>query len=88
MANLKSQKKRNITNEKARQRNVAIRTRVRTYLKKAETAIEAKDAGQIDTTVSEAIVEIDVAARKGVYHQNNAARKKSRLIRRAAKAKS
>lgn len=88
MANLKSQKKRNKTNEKARLRNIAIRARVRTYLKKAESAIEAKDAAQIDETLKVALTEIDVAARKGVYHKNNAARKKSRLHARAVAAKS
>ncbi len=84
---IKSQKKRVLTNEKRRQRNVAVRARVKTYLKQAESAIEQKDAKQIDETVKAAFSEIDIAERKGVYHKNNAARKKSRLYRRAEKAK-
>lgn len=87
MAIIKSQKKRILTSEKQRQRNVAVRARVRTFLKNAETAMEQNDANQIDETLKAAIKEIDIAARKGVYHKNNAARKKSRLSRRAAKAK-
>ena len=87
MANLKSQKKRILTNEKQRQRNVAVRARVKTFLKSAETAMEQSDAKQTDEALKAAITEIDIAERKGVYHKNNAARKKSRLHRRAAKAK-
>ncbi len=84
---IKSQKKRVLTNEKRRQRNVAVRARVKTYLKRVETAIEQNDAKKIDEAVKAAFSEIDNAERKGVYHKNNAARKKSRLHRRAEKAK-
>ena len=84
---IKSQKKRVLTNEKRRQRNVAVRARVKTYLKRVETAIEQNDAKKIDEAVKAAFSEIDIAERKGVYHKNNAARKKSRLYRRAEKAK-
>ncbi len=87
MAIIKSQKKRNITNEKRRQRNVATRARVKTYIKRVDTAIEGSDAKQIDDALKAAVTEIDVAQRKGVYHKNNAARKKSRLHHRAEKAK-
>lgn len=86
MANIKSQKKRIITNEKSRQRNVAVRSRVKTYVKKAEEALESKDAGKITEAVNAAIQEIDCAATKGVYHRNSAARKKSSLARRALAA--
>ena len=86
MAIIKSQKKRNKTNEIRRQRNVAVRARVKTFVKKMETAIEQNDAKQIEEALKAAVVEIDVAERKGVIHKNNAARKKSRLHRRAAKA--
>ena len=84
---IKSQKKRVLTNEKRRQRNVAVRARVKTYLKRVETAIEQNDAKKIDEAVKAAFSEIDIAERKGVYHKNNAARKKSRLHRHAEKAK-
>lgn len=87
MAIIKSQKKRNLTNEKRRQRNVAVRARVKTYIKRVETAIEGSEAKQIDEALKAALSEIDVAERKGVYHKNNAARKKSRLHHRVEKAK-
>ena len=79
MANIKSQKKRILTNELARQRNMAIRSRMKTMVKQAMTAIEAKDADQLKATVSEALAAIDRAAAKGVIHRNAAARKKSTI---------
>lgn len=82
---IKSQKKRVITNEKRRQRNVDVRSRLRTHFKKLDEAVEGKDKGQIDEALRAAISEIDIAQRKGVLHKNTAARKKSRLERRVAK---
>lgn len=79
MANIKSQKKRNLTNEKARQRNVAVRSKMKTVMKKALTAIEAKDAEAIKAAVPEALSVIDRAASKGVIHANSAARKKAQI---------
>ena len=84
MANIKSQKKRILTNEKSRQRNMAVRSRMKTMIKHAMTAIEAKDADQVKTTVAAALSAIDRAASKGVIHPNNAARKKSSLQHRVA----
>lgn len=84
MANIKQQKKRVRTNEDRRQRNVAVRSRLRTFVKQADEAIQAGQKEQIDAAVKAAITEIDVAARKGVIHKNTAARKKSRLQRKAA----
>ena len=84
---IKSQKKRVLTNEKRRQRNVATKARVKTYLKRVDAAIDQKDVKKIDEAVKAAFSEIDIAERKGVYHKNNSARKKSRLYRRAEKAK-
>jgi small subunit ribosomal protein S20 len=83
MANIKSQKKRNRTNELARQRNASVKSKVKTLVKHAEDAIEAKDADRIGSTVKAAVAEIDKAASKGVIHQNSAARKKSTLQRKA-----
>lgn len=82
MANIKSQKKRIITNEKRRRRNVTVRSRVKTFLKQAEEAIAAKDAGRIREAVREAVRELDKAASKGILHANSVARKKSSLQRR------
>lgn len=88
MANIKSQKKRVLTNEKSRQYNVAITSRMKTQIKKAEEAIATKDSAKIAETLTSAISEIDKAAGKGVLHQKSAARKKSSLERRAQDAQS
>jgi small subunit ribosomal protein S20 len=82
MANIKSQKKRIITNEKRRLRNVSVRSRVRTFVKQAEEAIASKDAARIQQAVQNAVRELDKAASKGVLHANSVARKKSSLHRR------
>jgi small subunit ribosomal protein S20 len=84
MANIKQQKKRILQNEKRRQRNIAVRSRLKTYVKKAETAVLGTAADSTDA-VKAAIVELDVAARKGVLHKNTAARKKSRLMKKLNK---
>jgi len=86
MANIKSQKKRILTNELARQRNMAVRSKMKTMVKQAMTAIEAKDAEQLKTSVGEALSAIDRAASKGVIHRNAAARKKSTIQTLVAKA--
>lgn len=84
MANIKSAKKRNITNERNRQKNVAVKSRLRTFMKQALTAIESKDLEKVKAVLPEALSEIDRAASKGVIHPNSAARKKSTLQHRAA----
>ncbi len=84
MANIKSQKKRIILNETNRQRNVAVRSRMKTLVKSAASAIEAKDAELVKTEVPKALSAIDRAAQKGVIHRNQAARRKSALQQRAA----
>lgn len=80
MANIKSQIKRNRTNEAARERNKAVRSEVRTRIKQAEqaTAAGADDAAELTRL---AISAIDRAATKGVIHANAAARRTSRLTR-------
>ena len=81
MPNIKSQKKRVITNEKDRDRNKAVKSSLRHHLKKANAAIsEAEDKQEI---VSEAFSVIDTAARKGVLHKNNANRKKAAIAKKA-----
>ena len=78
MANIKSQEKRIRTNELSRQRNMAVRSKMKTFVKSAEQAI---DGGAADSAsvVTKAISEIDRAAAKGVIHKNSAARKKASL---------
>lgn len=77
MANIKSQKKRNRQNEKARLRNKSIMSDLKTSIKKVE---EASAAGEpTDELFRDAQIKIDAATQKGVLHPNTAARKKSRL---------
>ncbi len=78
MANIKSKMTRIKTNEKARVRNAAIKSRVRTAIKNAKAAIVAKEANAQEL-VSQAHKEINTAVSKGVFHKNNGARKSSRL---------
>jgi small subunit ribosomal protein S20 len=80
MANIKSQIKRNRTNEAARERNKSVRSEVKTRTKTAEAAIAAGEDNAAELTQA-AIKAIDTAATKGVYHRNAAARRKSRLMR-------
>ncbi len=63
-------------------RNRRIRTRMRTFVKKAQSAIAEGDQEVASGAVVAAVREIDKAAQKGVIHQNNAARRKSRLMQR------
>ncbi|MCC6227034.1 MAG: 30S ribosomal protein S20 [Microthrixaceae bacterium] len=85
MANIKSQIKRNRQNEKARLRNKAVRSELKTRVKSAEAAAAAGGEAAAETA-TKAISTIDRAASKGVIHRNAAARKKSRLAKRLAKA--
>lgn len=87
MANIKSQKKRNITNERNRQRNVAVKSRVKTYIKSTMSAIEAKDTTKVGELLTQTLSEIDRAASKGIIHANSAARKKSHLQHLASSLK-
>ncbi|NMC84561.1 MAG: 30S ribosomal protein S20 [Anaerolineaceae bacterium] len=84
MANIKSAIKRNKQNEKKRIRNRVYRGTARTFVAKARTAINAKDAEAAKAATLEAISALDKAAQKGVIHKNNAARRKSRLMKELA----
>lgn len=81
MANIKSQKKRNRTNEKRRIRNKIVRSELKTRTKSALKAAES-GAETTDQAVRLALKKIDKAATKGVIHKNQAARRKSRLMKR------
>jgi small subunit ribosomal protein S20 len=84
LANIKSQIKRNRQNEKKRVRNRVYRGKARTFVQKARTAVESGDKKAAQEATSEAIKKLDKAAQKGVIHKNNAARRKSRLMRHLA----
>ena len=84
MANIKSKIKRIGTNEKARQRNVAVRSELKTHVRKVR---EAAAAGDKDAAVKElniASVKLDKAVSKGVIHKNQAANRKSKLAKKVA----
>jgi small subunit ribosomal protein S20 len=80
MANRKSALKRIRTSAKRHDRNQAVKSATRTFVKKARTAI-ARDVGEARVDLVAAISALDRAAKKGVIHRNNAARRKSRLMK-------
>jgi len=84
VANIKSQIKRNRTNELDRLRNKAVRSQLKTRVKAAEKAV-GEDAEVALAAATSAVSVIDRAATKGIIHKNAAARKKSRLAKRLAK---
>jgi small subunit ribosomal protein S20 len=84
LANIKSAIKRNKQNEKRRVRNRVFRGGARTYVKKARTSLEGKDLQVAQQDTLEAVSALDKAAEKGAIHKNNAARRKSRLMKRLA----
>jgi small subunit ribosomal protein S20 len=81
MANHKSAIKRIRQSEKRRTYNRMWRSRTRTFVKKARTAQQATDLKAATDATVLAIAELDKAASKGVIHPNNAARRKSRLMK-------
>ena len=85
VANTASAKKMIRVAERRRVRNMAVRTAVRTYVKKARLAIDAAPQESTDSVVA-AIRALDKAVNKGVIHRNNAARRKSRLMKKLNKA--
>ncbi len=77
MANIKSQKKRILTAEKARVRNRAVRSELKTYVKKVRTAVELGDKEAAQAAANQACRKLDKAATKGIIHKNQAAQRKS-----------
>jgi small subunit ribosomal protein S20 len=82
MANIKSQIKRITTNEKARQRNQAIRSSVKTAIRKVREAADSGDKAKAVELQRDAAQKLDKAVSKGVLHANQAANKKSALAKR------
>ncbi|MGW9826255.1 small subunit ribosomal protein S20 [Brevibacterium pityocampae] len=79
MANIKSQIKRNLTNEKARLRNKQVRTEVKSVIRAVREQVEAGNADEAKTALQAASRKLDKAVSKGVLHKNNAANRKSKL---------
>ena len=88
MANIKSAIKRAKQSERRRTQNRLYRSTARTYVKRTKTQVNAGDVGTAEETLQQAIKALDKAAQKGVIHKNNAARRKSRLMKALNKAKS
>ena len=81
MANTKSSKKRILQAERSRQRNKAIKTRMRSAVKGLRTAVAEGDSEKANALLPETVRLVDVTAQKGGIHRNAAARSKSRLVK-------
>ena len=84
MANIKSQIKRNKQNEKARLRNKAVKSELKTSVRKFREAADSGDVDAATTAMRAACRSLDKAASKGVIHKNQAANRKSAIAKRAA----
>ena len=85
MANIKSQKKRILTNEKARQRNVAVKSELKTAIRAVDKAVAAGEAEAAAAALRTASRKLDKAVSKGVIHKNQAANRKSGLAKLVSK---
>lgn len=83
MANIKSQKKRNITNEKARMRNRSVRSELKTAVKRVEAAVADENVEEAKKQAQVACRLMDKAASKGIIHKNQAANRKSGVTKLA-----
>ena len=84
MANIKSQIKRIRTNEAARLRNKAVKSSLKTSIRKFRQAADAGNSDEATTLLREASRELDKAASKGVIHANQAANRKSSIFKKVA----
>jgi small subunit ribosomal protein S20 len=82
VANIKSQKKRILTNEKARQRNMAVKSELKTLIRSVNAAIEASDKDAANSALLRASKKLDKAVSKGVIHKNQAANRKSAIAKK------
>ena len=82
MANIKSQKKRILTNEKARLRNNAVKSELKTAIRAVNTAVESTDKDAAAAALVAASRKLDKAVSKGVIHKNNAANRKSAISKK------
>lgn len=82
MANIKSQKKRILTNEKARARNSAYRSELKTLIRKVHEAVAAGNKEAATAALASASRKLDKAVSKGVLHKNQAANRKSGIAKR------
>ena len=88
MANIKSQIKRIKTNEKAHQRNKAVKSELRTNVRKFREAVDGGNLEEATAALRAATRKLDKAASKGVIHKNQAANRKSAIAKRLAELQS
>ena len=84
MANIKSQIKRIKTNAQRTERNKAVKSELRTWIRKFRAAAESGDKAAAQDALKVASTKLDKAVSKGVIHKNNAANKKSAMAKKAA----
>jgi small subunit ribosomal protein S20 len=84
VANIKSQIKRNKQNEKRHERNKAVKTGLKTAVRKFREAAESGDAAEAKVLAADASKKLDKAVSKGVIHKNQAANRKSAIAKKAA----
>jgi small subunit ribosomal protein S20 len=84
VANIKSQIKRNKTNEKARQRNKAVKSELRTMIRRVREAVASGDKEAAEAALRAASKKLDKAVSKGVIHANQAANRKSAIAKAVA----
>ena len=84
MANIKSQIKRNRTNERRRLRNKAVKSELKTAVRRFREAADSGDAATAQSQLRTAARLLDKAASKGVIHKNQAANRKSAIMKRAS----
>jgi small subunit ribosomal protein S20 len=80
--NIKSVKKDVLRSRERNLRNTAVKSRIKTFVKKAHTAIAANDGSDLSAIISQTVSVIDKAAKRNIIHPNAAARRKSRLQKR------
>ena len=86
MPNIKSVKKDVIRSRQRHQRNQAVKSQIKTFVRKADVAIAGTDAEALAQSLSKAVSVVDKAAKRRIIHRNAAGRRKSRLMRRAHQA--
>jgi small subunit ribosomal protein S20 len=84
LANIKSQLKRIGTNKKAHDRNKAVKSELRTFVRNVRTAVTAGDKDKATAALAVATKKLDKAASKGVIHKNQAANRKSAIAKQVA----
>ncbi len=84
MANIKSQIKRNKTNEKARERNKAVKSELKTLVRQTREAVSGGDKAAAEAALKKASIKLDKAVSKGVIHKNQASNRKSSIAKQVS----